>query len=85
MGLGSAYREGFQWGIENKYHNMIQMDADFSHNPDDLIRLLEACKNENVDLCIGSRYVVGGKVENWPKSRWLISYFASIYVRLILF
>ena len=67
-----------------EYDYIFEMDADFSHNPDDLLRLLEACKNEHVDLCIGSRYVVGGKVENWPKSRWLISYYASIYVRLIL-
>ena len=85
LGLGTAYITGFKWALQMEYDYIFEMDADFSHNPDDLIRLLEACKNENVDLCIGSRYVVGGKVENWPKSRWLISYFASIYVRLILF
>ena len=61
------------------------MDADFSHKPKDLLKLLHACKNENYHLSIGSRYVKGGKVENWPKTRWLISYFASVYVRIILF
>mgnify|MGYP005663131733 FL=1 len=85
LGLGTAYITGFKWALSKEYNYVFEMDADFSHNPDDLIRLLETCQNESIDLCIGSRYISGGKVENWPRSRWLISYFASIYVRIILF
>ena len=84
LGLGTAYITGFKWALSKEYNYVFEMDADFSHNPDDLIRLLETCQNESIDLCIGSRYINGGKVENWPRSRWLISYFASIYVRIIL-
>ena len=84
LGLGTAYITGFKWALSKEYNYVFEMDADFSHNPDDLIRLLETCQNESIDLCIGSRYISGGKVENWPRSRWLISYFASIYVRIIL-
>ena len=85
LGLGTAYITGFKWALSKEYNYVFEMDADFSHNPDDLIRLLETCQNEGIDLCIGSRYINGGNVENWPRSRWLISYFASIYVRIILF
>ena len=85
LGLGTAYITGFKWALENNYDFIFEMDADFSHNPEDLPRLLNACKDNNYDLSIGSRYVKGGRVENWPKTRWLISYFASIYVRIILF
>ena len=85
LGLGTAYITGFKWALSKEYNYVFEMDDDFSHNPDDLIRLLETCQNESIDLCIGSRYINGGKVENWPRSRWLISYFASIYVRIILF
>ena len=84
LGLGTAYITGFKWALENNYDFIFEMDADFSHDPKDLPRLLNACKNNNYDLSIGSRYVKGGKVENWPKTRWLMSYFASIYVRVIL-
>lgn len=82
QGLGKAYIAGFKWSIERKYDFIFEMDADFSHNPDDLIRLYEACKN-NADLSVGSRYVRGGKVVNWPFNRIFISYGASVYVRLI--
>ena len=84
LGLGTAYITGFKWALENNYDFIFEMDADFSHDPKDLPRLLNACKDNNYDLSIGSRYVKGGKVENWPKTRWLMSYFASIYVRVIL-
>jgi dolichol-phosphate mannosyltransferase len=83
LGLGTAYLHGFRWGLERGYAHLIEMDADFSHNPDDLVRLLDACKN-GADLAIGSRYVKGGKVANWDKKRLLLSYFASCYVRTIL-
>ena len=82
QGLGKAYIAGFKWSIECKYDFIFEMDADFSHNPDDLIRLYEACKN-NADVSVGSRYVRGGKVVNWPFNRIFISYGASVYVRLI--
>ena len=82
QGLGKAYIAGFKWSIERKYDFIFEMDADFSHNPDDLIRLYEACKN-NEDVSVGSRYVRGGKVVNWPFNRIFISYGASVYVRLI--
>ncbi|MGY8925995.1 MAG: polyprenol monophosphomannose synthase [Flavobacteriales bacterium] len=83
LGLGTAYIHGFKWGIQRKYDYIFEMDCDFSHNPDDLIRLYESCTN-GVDLCIGSRYVKGGKITNWPMKRILMSYFASVYVRMIL-
>ena len=82
QGLGTAYIRGFQWSIENKYSYIFEMDADFSHNPDDLIRLREACVN-GADLSIGSRYVSGINVVNWPLKRVLMSYFASAYVRFL--
>ncbi len=83
LGLGTAYLHGFRWGLSRGYEHLIEMDADFSHNPDDLSRLLEACKN-GAQLAVGSRYVKGGKVSNWPWSRLMLSYFASWYVRMIL-
>lgn len=83
LGLGTAYIHGFKWAISNKYDFIFEMDCDFSHNPDDLIRLYEACTT-GADLSIGSRYCKGGKVSNWPINRILMSYFASVYVRLIL-
>ena len=83
LGLGTAYLHGFTWGLERGYEYLFEMDCDFSHNPDDLIRLLEACKN-GADLSIGSRYIKGGKVSNWPIGRLMLSYFASWYVRMIL-
>jgi len=82
-GLGTAYIQGFKWAIEKKYDCIFEMDADFSHNPDDLVRLREACV-KGADVAIGSRYVSGGKVQNWPINRILMSYFASVYVRMIL-
>lgn len=84
MGLGTAYIHGFKWSIAHKYDFVFEMDCDFSHNPDDLIRLYEACAVGGADLSIGSRYVRGGKVSNWPLKRILMSYFASVYVRFIL-
>lgn len=85
QGLGTAYIHGFKWSIAHNYDYVFEMDCDFSHNPDDLPRLLHAIKGGKADLSIGSRYCKGGKVSNWPLSRVLMSYFASIYVRLILF
>ncbi len=82
-GLGTAYIHGFKWAISNKYDYIIEMDADFSHNPNDLIRLYNECANQGADVAIGSRYSVGVNVVNWPMSRVLLSYFASKYVRLI--
>lgn len=84
LGLGTAYIHGFKWSIEKKYDFIFEMDCDFSHNPDDLERLYDACKNQGADVSIGSRYVRGGKVKNWPMNRILMSYFASVYVRMIL-
>ena len=84
MGLGTAYIHGFKWAIARKYDYIFEMDADFSHNPDDLLRLYNACTSEGTDVAIGSRYVAGGKVKNWPLGRILMSYFASVYVRLVL-
>jgi dolichol-phosphate mannosyltransferase len=83
LGLGTAYIHGFNWALARKYEYIFEMDCDFSHNPDDLIRLREACINGG-DVAIGSRYVKGGKVENWPLGRIIMSYFASVYVRAIL-
>ncbi|MDH3381406.1 MAG: polyprenol monophosphomannose synthase [Flavobacteriaceae bacterium] len=82
-GLGSAYIHGFIWALSNSYEYIIEMDADFSHNPNDLIRLYNACKIEGADLSVGSRYSVGVNVVNWPMKRVLMSYFASKYVRFI--
>ena len=84
MGLGTAYIHGFKWALRNEYEYIFEMDCDFSHNPDDLIRLYRACHDGGADLSIGSRYVKGGKVNNWPLKRILMSYFASVYVRMIL-
>ncbi|MFZ4796495.1 MAG: polyprenol monophosphomannose synthase [Bacteroidia bacterium] len=81
-GLGTAYIAGFKWCLNHRYEYIFEMDADFSHNPDDLIKLYEACKN-GADLAIGSRYITGVNVVNWPMNRVLMSYFASSYVRLI--
>jgi dolichol-phosphate mannosyltransferase len=81
-GLGTAYIAGFKWCLENKYDYICEMDADFSHNPEDLPRLYEACK-QGADMSIGSRYVTGVNVVNWPMSRVMLSYFASKYVRAI--
>jgi dolichol-phosphate mannosyltransferase len=83
LGLGTAYIKGFYWAIGNGYDFVIEMDADFSHDPADLPRLLETCEKEGADLAIGSRYVSGVNVVNWPLGRILMSYFASAYVRLI--
>lgn len=82
LGLGTAYITGFKWALENNYQYIFEMDADFSHNPDDLVRLHDACLN-GADLAIGSRYISGINVVNWPLERVLMSYFASIYVRMI--
>lgn len=82
-GLGTAYIEGFYWCLERKYEYVFEMDADFSHNPNDLIKLYNACHLEASDVSIGSRYVKGINVVNWPMSRILLSYCASKYVRLI--
>lgn len=81
-GLGTAYIEGFKWCLKNKYDYIFEMDADFSHNPDDLIRLYKACE-DGADLAIGSRYITGVNVVNWPMNRVLMSYYASSYVRMI--
>jgi len=83
LGLGTAYIMGFQWALERKYHYICEMDADFSHDPNDLPRLFSACNHDRTDVAIGSRYISGVNVVNWPMSRVLISYFASVYVRLI--
>jgi dolichol-phosphate mannosyltransferase len=82
-GLGTAYVHGFKWALENKYDFIFEMDADFSHNPNDLEKLYNACHFGNADLAIGSRYVTGVNVVNWPLNRVLMSYFASVYVRII--
>ena len=82
QGLGTAYIAGFKWAIEKQYDYIFEMDADFSHNPDDLLRLREACVN-GADMSVGSRYINGVNVVNWPMSRVLMSYFASVYVRFI--
>ena len=83
LGLGTAYITGFQWSIEQKYDYVFEMDADFSHNPSDLLKLHQACAEEGADVAIGSRYISGVNVVNWPMGRILMSYFASIYVRII--
>ncbi len=83
LGLGTAYIEGFKFGLKKGYHYLLEMDADFSHNPKDLTRLYLACEEEGHDLAVGSRYSKGVNVVNWPMSRVLMSYFASKYVRFI--
>lgn len=83
LGLGTAYIRGFKWALDHDYTYIYEMDADFSHDPADLPRLYDACKNKGADLAIGSRYVSGVNVVNWPMGRVLISYFASVYVRII--
>ena len=83
LGLGTAYIAGFRWALEHGYQYIFEMDADFSHNPQDLPRLYEACATGGADVSIGSRYVSGVNVVNWPMGRVLMSYFASKYVRLI--
>lgn len=83
LGLGTAYIHGFKWALQREYQFIFEMDADFSHNPDDLLRLYKACAVDGYDLAIGSRYIHGVNVVNWPIGRVLMSYFASAYVRLI--
>ena len=83
LGLGTAYIHGFQWALRNSYNYIFQMDADFSHNPNDLIRLHNACSKGSSQMAIGSRYVTGVNVVNWPMSRVLLSWVASKYVRFI--
>ena len=83
QGLGTAYIAGFKWALERSYEYIFEMDADFSHNPDDVPRLYAACAESGHDLAVGSRYVTGVNVVNWPMGRVLMSYFASKYVRLI--
>lgn len=82
-GLGTAYVYGFKWALKHNYEYIYEMDADFSHNPTDLIKLYDACHLGGADFAIGSRYVTGVNVVNWPLSRVLLSYFASVYVRMI--
>lgn len=82
-GLGTAYVHGFKWALERHYDYIFEMDADFSHNPNDLEKLYDACRFGIYDMSIGSRYVTGVNVVNWPLSRVLLSYFASVYVRMI--
>ncbi len=83
LGLGTAYIHGFKWALTQGYEYIFEMDADFSHNPDDLIRLYKACAEEGADMSVGSRYVTGVNVVNWPMGRVLMSYYASAYVRFI--
>lgn len=83
MGLGTAYIAGFRWALERDYEYIFEMDADFSHNPKDLPRLLKACKEQGADMAIGSRYVTGVNVVNWPMQRVILSWIASKYVRCI--
>lgn len=82
-GLGTAYVHGFKWALKHNYQYIFEMDADFSHNPNDLEKLYNACHLADADLAIGSRYVTGVNVVNWPLSRVLMSYFASVYVKII--
>ncbi len=83
QGLGTAYIAGFKWALEKQYEYIFEMDCDFSHNPEDLIKLYHACKNEGADMSIGSRYKTGINVVNWPMGRVLMSYYASAYVRFV--
>jgi dolichol-phosphate mannosyltransferase len=82
LGLGTAYIHGFKWALERGYEYILEMDADFSHNPDDVPKLIDACKG-GADMAIGSRYISGVNVVNWPMSRVLMSYYASAYVRIV--
>ncbi len=84
LGLGTAYIAGFKWALERDYDYICEMDCDFSHNPDDLTKLISACRDEGFDLSIGSRYVTGVNVVNWPMGRVIMSYYASKYVRTVL-
>ena len=83
LGLGTAYIFGFKWALKNNYDYIFEMDADFSHDPDDLIRLYKACHEEKGDIAIGTRYIKGVNIVNWPMSRLLMSFFASKYVKII--
>ena len=83
LGLGTAYIHGFNWSLQRSYEYIFEMDCDFSHNPDDLIHLYEACATAGADLSIGSRYIRGANVVNWPLGRVIMSYYASVYVRVI--
>ena len=83
MGLGTAYIYGFKWGLERDYQYFFEMDADFSHSPEDLLWLLDACEKDGADVAIGSRYVTGGGVVNWPQNRLILSKGASLYTRMI--
>lgn len=83
LGLGTAYIHGFKWALAHNYQFIFEMDADFSHNPEDLIKLYNACTTKNADVAIGSRYIKGVNVVNWPMGRVLMSYYASAYVRFI--
>lgn len=85
LGLGTAYIAGFHWGLEREYDYIFEMDCDFSHNPNDLLHLQRALHDEGADISVGSRYVKGGKVENWPFDRIFLSYGASLYTRIITF
>ena len=83
LGLGTAYIHGFRWAIAKKYDYIFEMDCDFSHNPDDLLKLYHACAVEGADVAVGSRYIKGANVVNWPLGRIIMSYYASVYVRLM--
>jgi dolichol-phosphate mannosyltransferase len=83
LGLGTAYIHGFKWALKREYQYIFEMDADFSHNPNDLIRLRDACTDGKADVSIGSRYITGVNVVNWPMGRVMMSYFASMYVRMV--
>lgn len=83
LGLGTAYIHGFKWALAKGYQYIYEMDADFSHNPEDLVKLYHACSSEGYDVAIGSRYIKGVNVVNWPIGRVLMSYFAGVYVRMI--
>lgn len=83
LGLGTAYIHGFKWGLQRSYAYIFEMDADFSHNPNDLSRLYDACAKQGAEMAVGSRYITGVNVVNWPMGRVLMSYYASAYVRFI--
>ena len=83
LGLGTAYIHGFKWALQRNYQYIFEMDADFSHNPKDLSKLYNVCLNDGADMSVGSRYITGVNVVNWPMGRVMMSYFASMYVRLI--
>ena len=83
LGLGTAYIHGFKWAIKRQYDYIFEMDCDFSHNPDDLLRLYDACAILGADVAIGSRYIKGANVVNWPLGRVIMSYYASVYVRVV--